>query len=197
MSRPRTIRTERILEAARALFLERGYGVSTAEIARAADVSEGTLFKRFATKSALFGAAMGLPDIDLAPVVARLVGARDVRTNLTELGGTIVAFFRTKMPRLMMLWAQPALNPLDALKDCGGSASPQRMLKDLALYLEREQNAGRLRGGVDAAVAARMLIGALHSFVFFEVVEGAEADPERTRALVAAAVDVLWEGIRP
>lgn len=48
---------ERILEAARRLFLERGLsGVSVEEIARDARASKGTIYARFPTKEALFAA---------------------------------------------------------------------------------------------------------------------------------------------
>lgn len=48
---------ERILDAARRLFLERGLGgVSVEEIAREARASKGTIYARFPTKEALFGA---------------------------------------------------------------------------------------------------------------------------------------------
>ena len=48
---------ERILDAARRLFLARGLaGVSVEEIAREAHASKGTIYARFATKEALFAA---------------------------------------------------------------------------------------------------------------------------------------------
>jgi AcrR family transcriptional regulator len=53
-------RTRRaIAEAARALFLERGFdAVSVAEVARAADVSIGTVFNYFPAKEDLFYSQM-------------------------------------------------------------------------------------------------------------------------------------------
>ena len=58
MPRPVSIQDEVILSAARELFLERGIDVATSEIAARAGVSQGTIFKRFRTKQALFNAAM-------------------------------------------------------------------------------------------------------------------------------------------
>ncbi len=49
-------RESQIINAAGALFLEEGVGVSTAKIAKAAGVSNGTLFNYFPTKQALIDA---------------------------------------------------------------------------------------------------------------------------------------------
>ncbi|WP_417309705.1 TetR/AcrR family transcriptional regulator [Devosia sp.] len=49
-------RKQQIISAATTLFLDEGVGVSTARIAKAAGVSNGTLFNVFATKQALIDA---------------------------------------------------------------------------------------------------------------------------------------------
>lgn len=51
-----TDRKKQIIDAATKLFLEEGVGVSTARIAKAAGVSNGTLFNAFATKQRLIDA---------------------------------------------------------------------------------------------------------------------------------------------
>lgn len=60
-----------ILDAAVPLLLERGAGVSTRELAAAAGVAEGTLFRVFPDKKALVHAAIGRL-VDPAPVLAEL-----------------------------------------------------------------------------------------------------------------------------
>jgi AcrR family transcriptional regulator len=50
---------ERILDAARRLFSEHGLGASMDDVARAAGVGAGTLYRRFATKEALLDAILG------------------------------------------------------------------------------------------------------------------------------------------
>jgi AcrR family transcriptional regulator len=47
----------RVLEAARALFAEHGYDVQMSEVARAAEVGIGTLYRHFPTRQALIEAA--------------------------------------------------------------------------------------------------------------------------------------------
>jgi AcrR family transcriptional regulator len=50
---------ERILDAARSLFAERGFETSMDDVARAAGVGAGTLYRRFATKEVLLDAILG------------------------------------------------------------------------------------------------------------------------------------------
>ena len=70
MARTRTISDEQILDAAQAVFLEQGPQATTSAIADRAGISEGTIFKRFPTKQALFFAGrfqfiFKLPDVIL------------------------------------------------------------------------------------------------------------------------------------
>jgi Bacterial regulatory proteins, tetR family len=60
MARTPKITNEAILAVAQQLFLEQGEKASTLEIANKAGISEASIFKRFATKQALFLAAIGI-----------------------------------------------------------------------------------------------------------------------------------------
>src|SRR6187551_2653742 len=104
MARPTTISDERILEAARAVFLEHGIAATTADVARRAGVAEGSIFKRFSTKAELFKAAMAI-DFDDPDFIRTLVGARDEdqpADTLYQVGLQAVGFFRRMMPLIMM-----------------------------------------------------------------------------------------------
>src|SRR6185312_2362392 len=101
MARPTTISEERILDAARAVFLELGIAATTAE---GAGVAEGSIFKRFATKAELFKAAMAI-DFDDPEFIRTLVAARDEdepKQTLFQVGLQAVGFFRRMMPLIMM-----------------------------------------------------------------------------------------------
>src|SRR4051794_11972093 len=78
-------RTRRLVaDTARRLFAERGFdAVTVADVARAADVSPGTVFNYFATKEDLFYSGMELFE-------ARLVAAVGARPA----GETVLAAFR-------------------------------------------------------------------------------------------------------
>src|SRR5215467_1285103 len=107
MARPVSIRDETIIEAAREVFLERGIQATTAEVAERAGVSEGSVFKRFKSKSELFRAAMGdkLVEPEFVKGLSAMVGQGDVRENLFNLGMGIVRFFRELIPLMMMAWS--------------------------------------------------------------------------------------------
>lgn len=83
MARPKTIADADLLEAARAVFVQKGMGASTRAIARRAGVSEGVLFQRYATKQELFFAAMALPTSIWAPCSAG-AGATPARMSRTR-----------------------------------------------------------------------------------------------------------------
>src|SRR5438093_1780676 len=103
MSRPPTITTEQILNAAREVFLEKGIQASTAEVARRAGVAEGSIFKRFRTKQELFLRAMepALQDLAFLRRLEEGAGVGDVREHLIEFGAEMLAFLRRIMPLMM------------------------------------------------------------------------------------------------
>ena len=70
MARPRRTDGERVLRAARALFVARGAQATTREIAEAAGVSQAVLFQRYGTKRKLFFAAR----MPRPPVLGELLG---------------------------------------------------------------------------------------------------------------------------
>ena len=79
MPRTQTITDERLLQAARAEFLEHGINVTSAAIARRAGVSPGILFHRFGSKEALFAAAMNVENEHIHCL--RLVPAPAIRPS--------------------------------------------------------------------------------------------------------------------
>jgi AcrR family transcriptional regulator len=204
MARPVTIQDDAILEAARALFLDRGMRATTAEIAERARVSPGIIFKRFKTKEALFRAAMeprtsrdpALP-IDLD---ARL-GTGSVEDTLVDLGMGLVEKFFDFIPTMMMAWShrpedasgQPVQRPPEA----AGERASKRMQR-VAAYLAAEAKLGRIREH-DFETVAQTFIGALWHHAFLQVMRGgARKAPTAHRAYIRGVgprVDLLAAGI--
>lgn len=198
MARPRSIRTDQILDAARTVFLDQGLRAPTSAVAKAAGVSEGTIFKRFPTKEHLFFAAMGLPESPLmqaGKLVEGRLGTGDMQAHLVEISLEIVGFLRVMVPRMMMMCAHPAYDPVKLFQDAP-EAPPLRLSREIGTWLQAESEAGRL-GPCDGVTAARMLMGALHNFVFFEVSGMHGSEPPDAREYAQRLVALLWHGIGP
>ncbi len=155
---------ERLLAAAREVFDEEGFrGATTRKIAARAGVNEVTLFRHFATKEELIGAALerghreavgwlrsnGLPqeprdlDAELRPYLLMVLEAfsnagRGVRTALAE-------------------WEHlPAYH--------AWLLGPSEMvMEELRRYLDAAATAGSLREGVDPLAATHLLMAAVFS----------------------------------
>ncbi|MDA9427203.1 MULTISPECIES: TetR/AcrR family transcriptional regulator [Bradyrhizobium] len=90
---PQVVREEdsskrrQILDGARKVFMDLGFdGASMGEIARAAQVSKGTLYVYFADKCALFEAILEQEALQYGQVVFNFDPARDAETTLKEFG---------------------------------------------------------------------------------------------------------------
>jgi AcrR family transcriptional regulator len=188
MARPPSISTEQILDAARAVFLAHGLQrASTAEIARRAGVSEGSIFNRFATKDALFRAAM---DEAQAPAltVSRFVGVGDVRKNLVTITVESIHFLGQLLPKIMLRWSARNLA-------CGPQVSsrPRQVLRALTDFFKQEKAHGRV--DCDPEIVARIFMGAVWNYCFLQTVAADRSMSPQTfaRRLVAS----LWQGIAP
>ena len=73
MGRHKTLSDEQLLAVARRAFRAGGFAVPGREIARLAGISEAVLYQRFASKDALFFAAMA----PTAPDVREILGPKD------------------------------------------------------------------------------------------------------------------------
>ncbi len=199
MPRPVTIRDEAIIQAARDVFLEDGFAATTAAVAARAGVSEGSIFKRFATKVELFQTAMRprIEALEWLNGLAERVGQGSLRDQLVRLGVEGIAFFRTVMPLIMMTWSNQ--------KPCAQSGAlpavlqepnppPIRAMKRLTAYFAAEIRAGRLRRH-DPQVLARMFLGTMQNYVFFDIVLRAHDERSMPSELyVREVVDVLLTG---
>lgn len=194
MPRPATIRDDQILEAARALFLDRGFAASTADIAARAGVSEGSLFKRFPTKADLFLEAMDMGTIDdLLRFLDRLDPSADISTTIVQVVRRVVDKMRVLMPRMMMLWANVSPEQLTR----GTTVPPPvRVLRGLTGWVEREVARGRL-ACAEPRVLARVLLGSSIHFVFFEMMGLETGGDQAADAFAGRLAETLLDGIRP
>lgn len=155
-----------IIEAATRLFLDGGYErTSLAQVAKAADVSTATLFKRFPTKAVLFEAIVrhywvredrweltstpGDPGAGLARIGREYAGLL-MRPGMTSLFRTVIAE-TTRFPELGRM---------------NFDLGKRHFLEGLCSYLRLEQEAGTLVPG-DASVAATQFLGMISGHIFW------------------------------
>jgi len=201
MPRPAKIKDEEILAAARAVFLEKGIRATTAEVARRAGIAEGTIFNRFPTKVALFQAAMR-PDLEepaWGKMLLDLAGTGDVVENLVDIGTQVLEFLRQIVPIMMMSWSNPHSDggflppPLR-----GNNPPPLVAMRRLVAFFDAEIKGGRIRSGSDPELMARVFLGSLQNYVFFEVLLRArDMMPLPALTYVRGVVDLLWNGAAP
>jgi AcrR family transcriptional regulator len=200
MPRPPTITDEQILEAARAVFLEKGVSATTAEVADRAGCAEGSIFKRFPTKADLFRAAMVpgvVDDVAWLKTLQTSIGQGDIRKTLTDAGLQAIDFFRTIMPLMMMSWSNPFVSGCMSPETAVTKAPALAALRRVAGYFDAEMRGGRLRRH-DPEVVARVYIGSLVHYVFFELVHKALAElPLPAETYVRGIVQLIWTGVSP
>lgn len=202
MGRPRAISDEALLDAARAVFLRDGAQASTAEIARAAGISEGLIFKRFSTKDELFHACFDISKAG-ASDLQRLVGKGDLVDTIASIALEQVQIFRRILPCVLMRMTHGGLTPrtiFGAGPDgaCTGAIPeplPVRLVTRVARYFEAEIALGRLRPA-DPSALARIVVGSTQNLVFFELAGLAQLLPTDDRAFSRALAVTLLDGVR-
>lgn len=193
MARIPKITNQQILEAAREVFLEKGFSGSTLEIAARAGVSEASIFKRFSTKEELFFAAMGIPETPVwVKELETLTGKGNLKENLIQICFQILEFHREVMPRLMMLRSRGKIPKPEDIPD----PKLSRDVKALTAFLEREMKQDRLRPCAPKTIA-HLLLGSLMNYVFLEHMELQSSMPTTELEFVQHLVEILWQGIAP
>ncbi|MEH2161628.1 MAG: TetR/AcrR family transcriptional regulator [Nostoc sp.] len=209
MARISRITNQQILEAARQVFLQQGFGASTLEIAQQAGISEASIFKRFSTKEELFFAAMGIPEKPLwVNELESLCGEGDLKENLINICLKIMEFYTEVLPQIMMLRSRGNALPEPGDKE----PRPIGDVKALTAFLEDEINQNRLRP-CDPQTVAHILLGSLMNYVFLEQISSqvsiktdnlptitylnSEDRATEVSTFIQNFVDIVWQGIAP
>jgi len=193
--RPDPCKREAIVDAACALFLDQGYGVSMEAIAAEAGVAKQTIYNLFSTKERLFGAIVaGHSEI----VVAAITEAReedDPRTMLTAIAHELLSLLCSdriaKVYRMMM----------SAVIEAGGYSEicaefydngPGRGTRQFAAYLARQHDIGHLNVP-DPMLAAECFFGMLKGHILIRNMMGLQArwEPEVLEAKAEYAVSTF------
>lgn len=161
--RPRSAATrERLLTAARDLFLSEGYSkTSLDQVAAEAGVTKPTVYSHFESKEGLLNAVMKTGAAErLAQLSSLQEPTDDPRTDLLEFSQTLVDLVLSedaqRWDRLAMVESQDHPEIGELFFRCG----PGQVVSRLTNYLARQKRAGRLNV-VSPDRAAEQLIGML------------------------------------
>lgn len=195
MGRPRSISDERILDEARACFLEHGAGAATTLIAQRLGISHSLLFQRFGTKEELVRAAL-LPRSE-PPWIAELRDGpddRDARAQLSSHAEQIFDFYQALIPGIAVLRAAGILPHVSAPP--ARELPPVKARREVTAWFERAIERGLVRP-IDPAHAADLLLGALFFRPFQQHIGRLGHTRAENRSFVEFAVDAVWCAVRP
>lgn len=182
----------RILDAALALFIERGFAATTVEdITRAADVAKGTFFNYFPSKEHIFSA---FGEMQVGKMAAALEAARsgrtDARTALAALPRQL-AVEPGRSPALIRAILQ-AVTAREAVR-CIVATHLLRGRAQLTALFRLAQRQGSVRADVPPAALAlqfqRVGFGTMLLWAFFE---GSTLERH-----MQAAFEQFWRGAAP
>lgn len=188
----------KLIAATTEVVREVGYArATTREIARRAGVAEGTMYRHFPDKAALFFAAFEERNAGLLEEIARLpkqAGSRTVRDNLRQSLTRLATLRDEILPLELSLRADPDLardhqRVLTELPE-GPPPGPPR---HLAAYLAAEQRLGRIRPDIDPIATAITLLATLIGLALLPQLPNGAG----TSHFLDAAVDITLEGIEP
>jgi AcrR family transcriptional regulator len=190
VARTPTITDQQILKAAAEVFLEQGFGATAVDVANRAGISSASIFKRFATKEALFFAAMNphAERIWTAELEAQ-IGHGNTQADLLLIAQHITAYSAKILPRMIMAWSvrQGGELPQPPVPAADGAA--------LAGYLAKEMALGRIARG-DPTIPALTLF---HTAVGFAMSQSLREELELLKQpnFLEDVVALLWRGLKP
>lgn len=192
---PASERKRRIIEAARAVFASAGYaGVGTAELARAAGVSEAALYRYFPSKKRLFMATLGNAGARLQEIWQRL--ATEVDDPIETLRGIALGYYdhvhsRSDFTRLQFRALSESDDPEVQAAVRENFASLARFVADA---IREGQRRGLVREDVDASVVAWQFLG---MGLAVDVVHLLGVDQQMDRRRAEGWVELFLSALRP
>jgi len=187
-------RRAEILTAAGQLFAEKGYHrTTTQDIARAAEVSEGTIYNYFASKEELLFAIMerisqsqdsgdryqeALPEDPKAFLLAMLDSRQD--------------FLKENQTMLQAILSEILVNP--ELRDRYYREIIVPEIESMRINLEERMSLGQIHLS-DAALVARILMAIFSGLLLLQV-SGDEVISTQWKDLTAQMTDIFFDGVR-
>jgi AcrR family transcriptional regulator len=191
---------QQLLDAADQIIRERGVArATTKEIAKAAGVAEGTLYKHFERKEDLFLALFRqrVPAEYKEAISEHQAGTGSLRANLTAIALAGMRHFEQLVPLMVAFFADADSHArLQAfLQETGGG--PQRVYANVAAYLTEEQALGRVNRHVTPLSGAALLLGPCWQLVFLRQFLGTNPVAVSEEQFVDELVQALLSGLAP
>lgn len=189
-------RREQLLEAALALFSERGYrGTSVRDITRRAGVTEAVLYHYFANKVDLWAAVLATyaPFSRVADILAEMAAA-PVAEALRALGYELLPLLRARDKLMLALLSEAPTEP-DVARVLDGFL--RGVAADLGTFLAGRQERGEIASDIDTLAAARAFQGALLVRFLLTSLMPPPPDEALDRVMIDALVATLVRGLAP
>jgi AcrR family transcriptional regulator len=171
----------RILEAAESVFTTKGMGASTEEVACAASVGIGTVFRHFPTKSALLEAL-------LVSKLRHLVDEAEGLSSSEDPRAALFAFFTKMFEASSSKKAFADALAAAGIDVRGATLETKRELgRAIGKLLANAQKAGTVRKDVAVPELMALMAGAFH----------AAEHATNSRETAMRALGIIFDGLRP
>jgi AcrR family transcriptional regulator len=194
MSRP-LVPEETILDAATALFGERGYqGTTTAAIAERAGVNEVTLFRRFGSKQGLLAVLAKRWSANMAGMAVDFIDdTGDVRSKLVELAH--IEFYGAERYGIAAMRLAMEMHGSPEVAEVMGT-NPHRNLDGLARFLERHQRTGEIRSDLNPWIMAEAFFAMTSTqAIARKMLQLGDRSGETEEEIVRQLVDIFCSGV--
>ena len=194
--RERSETRDKILDAARDLFVTQGYdGVSMRKVAEKIEYSPTAIYVHFANKEELFLELCHTDYHRLAESFVKLAQNPDPVEKLRQIGRAYIEF-GLKNPnhyRMMFMTAHPSIP--EGAEECMGKGNPEEDAYEfLRMTVEEAMRAGAFREGLtDPDLIAQTLWAATHGVVSLQIAKG--EDNWVPWCSVEARTDIMLDGM--
>jgi AcrR family transcriptional regulator len=187
-----------ILTAAEQVIKDLGIkGATTREIARRAGCAEGSIYRYFPDKQALFHEIVKtrFPQfLALIEMLPESAGTGTVRKNLEAVALNALGFYRVIMPTVVGSMSDRELLEQQRLHFQEHQGGPLRAIRLVATYLGNERRLGRISDRVSPEYLTRLLLGACFSQALLEAMIGEDARAGSDQQFARDVVRTLMEG---
>ncbi|MDA3919759.1 MAG: TetR/AcrR family transcriptional regulator [Salinisphaera sp.] len=189
----RSLKSEQVLDAAKRLFIEHGFGATSMDaIARAAGVSKATVYAHHDSKQALFAATARRECRRVVGEMAIADGAQhlDLETALTRIGRSFIKAILSEetMALLRMVIAEVARFP--EIGHIFYTSAPRQTQIDVTRYLQRARERGLIQAA-DCELAAIQFLGMLRGDALIAGLLGEHPSQRDNERVITAAVSTF------